>query len=496
VIGPNATHSFLSGGGSASLTPYRAVSVYDGLSSRFDDSPRTAEGCHIHKSLPVLGDRLIGPRGKAGTFEMRIYKTLPATHDEPATTAIDVFELSDTNIVLYDYSSPAITDDILYAVIEADLVVEKSSFYDFGLTVAGSARLWIDNELVLSNWESQTRGDSFFGSGTVEERTRICLEAGRTYHFKCVFGSAATAELNSAGAPVFGFGGVKIGCALAVDAATMINEAVELAESVDQVVLCVGIGPDWETEGSDRSEYGLPGQQAELITKVCEANPNTVVVIQSGTPVAGPWYGGNEGGFGIADVLLGNVNPSGKLSQSWLKKIEDCPAFTSYRSESGKCRYNDDIFVGYRGIEKRRIEVEWPFGYGLSYASFVMRDVDVVQHGQGLDSELVISLTVANTSSVAGSEVCQAYVAREGSSIVSRPSKELKGFTKIFVPSFEERLAVIKLPVKHSTSIWDEASGAWLMEAGLYTVLIGNSSASTNLRVGFSVPASAHWNGL
>jgi beta-glucosidase len=513
VIGPNATHSFLSGGGSASLTPYRAVSIYDGLASRLDNTPSTAEGCQIHKSLPVLGDRLIGPGGKVGTFEMRIHKTLPAAgfddddDESPPPTAIDVFELSDTNIVLYDYSNPKITDGILYAEIEARLVVDQSGLYDFGLTVAGSARLWIDSELVLSNWESQTRGDSFFGSGTIEERTRISLEAGRSYRFKCLFGSAATAELNSAGAPVFGFGGVRIGCALAADSAAMIDEAVQLATSVEQVVLCVGLGPDWETEGSDRTEYGLPGQQAELIAKVCKANPNTVVVIQSGTPVAGPWdaapailqawYGGNEGGFGVADVLLGTVNPSGKLSQSWPRQIEDCPAFTSYRAEGGKCRYNDDIFVGYRGLEKRKAGAGWAFGHGLSYASFALRNVDSVLHGQGLESELVVSFAVANTSSsVAGREVCQAYVAREGPSVVSRPVKELKAFTKVFVPPLEERGAVVKLSVKHATSVWDEAADAWLMEAGKYAVLIGNSSASTSLRVDFSVPVSAHWNGL
>jgi beta-glucosidase len=480
------------------------VTIYDALAAELDDVPSSAQGCQIHKALPVLGNRLRSTEGKVGSFEMRIFKTLPETDDK--TNAIDVFELSDTNIVLYDYANPTIEGGILYATIEAELVVEQSGCYDFGLTVAGTARLWIDDVAVLSNWESQSRGDSFFGSGSIEEKAQIMLEACRPYRFRTLFGSAATSGLNSSGAPVFGAGGVRIGFAMSVDSNATIDEAVEVAKSVDQVVLCVGLGSDWETEGSDRSYYDLPGEQATLIDKVCEANSNTVVVIQSGTPVGGPWdkadavvqawYGGNEGGAAVADVLLGNCNPSGKLSQSWPKQIEDCPAFLSYKSEAGKCRYSDDIYVGYRGIEMRKTEVEWPFGHGLSYTSFTIQDAEIVYQDEGLYSEMLVSAKVANTSSTAGSEVLQAYIARISPSEICRPKKELRGFTKVFVPPFEEKRAVINLQVKHAVSVWDEAADAWLMEAGLYEILIGNSSASISQRIQFSIATSLHWSGL
>jgi beta-glucosidase len=228
-------------------------------------------------------------------------------------------------------------------------------------------------------------------------------------------------------------------------------------------------------------------------------------VIQSGTPVSLPWdevpaalqvwYGGNEAGHGIVDVLLGKTSLSGKLPMSWPKHIEDTPSFLSFRSEAGRCRHAEGVFVGYRYYEKTRRAVQWPFGYGLSYAAFELEHLEVSFSGSGLEGQMQVSVDVRNTSGVDGSEVCQAYVRRVSESMVSKPLKELKGFAKVFVPAGEVRVAHVTIDVKYAASVWDEAADRWLMEEGDFELLVGTSSAVTSLSWPFRVESSVHWRG-
>lgn len=504
VIGPNAKKAFFCGGGSASLKPYRSITIFDALAAELDEPPTYAEGCRIHKMLPVLGDLIRSPTGREGYFAVHMYSTPPW---ESEVVPFDSFELNETNIMLYDYSHPAAKDNVLYATITADITFDKSDTYTFGLTVAGTARLFLEDRLIVNNFETQTRGDSFFGSGSIEETGSALIEGGRSYRLRVEFGSAATSKLNKLGAPVFGAGGVRIGCARCTDEAAGLRAAVSVAAAADQVVLCVGLGPEWESEGADRTVMELPGLQWELISEVSAVNPNVVVVIQSGTPVSGPWeqvpaiiqgwYGGNESGFGVAKILFGKCSPSGKLPLSWPKAIEDNPAFLSHRSEAGRCYYSEDIYVGYRSYEKTKREVQWPFGHGLSYASFMLRDLKLEVDGSGINGELRLSLWVTNTSeSMDGSEVCQAYVGRHTASIVSRPIKELKGFSKVFVPAGESKEVHMIIPIRYAVSIWDETNSSWLVESGGYKVLVGNSSAYTPLQLQFNMDSSYSWRGL
>ncbi|KAK4954140.1 beta-glucosidase [Elasticomyces elasticus] len=505
VIGPNVKKPFYCGGGSASLRPYRAVSIPEALNTAMPNSVHVVEACRIDNMLPVLGSRVRSPQSRQpGKF---LFSVFSSAASDKARVPVETFELEDTNIILYDYSNPEFPDNILFATAEGFFVVEHTDKYSFGLTVAGTARLYLDDELVVDNHEVQTRGDSFFGSGSVEEIGYKVLVAGRLYRLRAEFGSAATSNLNKAGAPVFGAGGLRIGCARCADESLDLDRAIELAKTVDQVVLCVGLGPEWESEGSDRSYFELPGLQSDLISRVCAVNTNVVVVIQAGTPVGGPWekvpaimqtwYGGNETGHACADVLLGTRSPGGKLPMSWPKRIEDNPAFLSFRAEAGRCYYSEDVHVGYRFYEKVQREVQWPFGHGLSYASFEMCKLGLEIIGSGLDSQLIVTTTVTNTSnSVDGAETCQAYVARSGSSTVTRPVKELKGFSKVFVPAGQSKSISLRIPLKYATSIWDETSNCWLMEAGRFRLLMGNSSATATLCADFDVPSSIKWLGL
>ena len=181
----------------------------------------------------------------------------------------------------------------------------------------------------------------------------------------------------------------------------------------------------------------LPGYIDRLITEVVAVNPNTVVVLQSGTPVTMPWvdrvpsivqawYGGNETGNAIADVLFGDVNPSGKLPLSFPVRNEDNPAFLSFRSELGKTVYTDDVFVGYRHYEKVGKKVNFPFGHGLSYTTFEYNKLSVSKSGDELESSVTVLVDVKNTGSRAGAEVIQVYIVPPPSRL-TRAVKELKG---------------------------------------------------------------------
>ncbi|WJG34377.1 beta-glucosidase [Fusarium oxysporum Fo47] len=276
-----------------------------------------------------------------------------------------------------------------------------------------------------------------------------------------------------------------------------LQDTVELAKSVDQVVLCVGTSGEWESEGQDRENMSLPPGSDDLISAVLQVNPNTVVLIQSGTPVSMPWvdqastiaqawFGGNEAGNGIADVLFGAMNPSGKLPITMARRVSDNPSALSFRSEGGRVLYSEDVHVGYRWYDTLDIEPLFPFGHGLSYTTFTLSDLCVEEHGESESKKLIVSVNVTNTGSRSGAAVVQVYVkpphptplTASALDTITRSSKELKGFAKInLVPGANGR-ARVELDVLRATSYWSEREDYWCSDAGDYTVLVGMSSRS------------------
>lgn len=246
----------------------------------------------------------------------------------------------------------------------------------------------------------------------------------------------------------------------------------------------------------------LPGHMNALITAVAAANPSTVVVMQSGTPVAMPWassikglihawYGGNETGNAIADILFGNVNPSAKLPLTFPVRLQDNPAFLNYRTERGRTLYGEDVYVGYRWYEMLELPALFPFGHGLSYTTFNLSDLHISKS----DQDLKVSLTVTNTGDLAGAEVVQVYVAQKDPSI-RRPLKELKGFTKVWLEKGESKTVEVPIEVKYAASFWDEVRKAWVMEKDEYLVLIGTTSEEMVLKGTFGVEKTSWWNGI
>lgn len=321
VIGPNANIATYCGGGSAGLRAYNTVTPLEGVKSLASDVV-FSQGAYGHQSLPLLGKALKTPNGKQRGFVLRIYNDPPpkdTASSADSRTPLEERVLDDANIWFVDYEN-ADLNPIWWAETEGTLVPERSGEWDFGLSVHGTGELFIDGKLVVSNVENQRLGSSFLGCGTVEETGTMHLEAGRSYRVLVRFGCSATSKVKASGTVDFGQGGVRFSGCPKLEPAIAIQEAVEVAKSVDQVVVCTGLSGEWESEGFDRTTMALPPGTDELVAAVLAANSNTAVVVQSGTPVSMPWidqagavlhawFGGNESGNGIADVLFGEVNP-------------------------------------------------------------------------------------------------------------------------------------------------------------------------------------------
>jgi beta-glucosidase len=261
----------------------------------------------------------------------------------------------------------------------------------------------------------------------------------------------------------------------------------------------------------------IPGLTYPLISALLAANPNTALVLQSGTPthlspflpdctsILQAWYGGNETGNAIADVLFGDVNPSGKLPLTFPMKMEDNPAYLNHRSENGRVLYGEGVFIGYRYYEKTGREVAFPFGHGLSYTTFEMSNLAVSDEtkkkgkksGDELEDEVVVNVDVQNTGKRAGMEVVQVYIVPPECHAVNRPVKELKGFSKVHLLPGEKKTVQVVLSKKYAASFWDERAEAWCMESGVYEIQVGPSSAEIQVKGrGFEVKGTRWWNGL
>jgi beta-glucosidase len=318
------------------------------------------------------------------------------------------------------------------------------------------------------------------------------------------FASALTNTLGSGGVVRFGGGGVRIGGARRIDPKDEIAFAVKAAKQADQVVVCAGLNSDWEGEGHDRANMQLPGHMDELIAAVAKANPNTVVVMQTGSPVEMPWiedvsavlqawYGGNETGNAIADALFGDINPSGKSSLSWPRNVEHNPAFLNYRSEAGRTLYGEDVYIGYRYYESVSRDVLFPFGHGLSYTTFALSNLNVSVSNNS--ATISVTTSVENTGAIPGAEVLQIYVSQTSPSIRRAP-KELQGFEKVFLQPKEKKNVTVTMPLKYVTGYWDEARAMWVCEKGRYVVQAGTSSQGVFLEGGFDVKETFWWKGL
>ncbi len=282
-------------------------------------------------------------------------------------------------------------------------------------------------------------------------------------------------------------------------------EALELAKTAEKVVLFIGLPDRMESEGGDRQHIRLPEAHDLLVRAVCALNPNTAVVLHNGSPVAMPWIdapkavleaylGGQAVGGAVVDILFGDVNPSGRLAESFPKKLEDNPSYLWYFGEGDTVTYNEGLFVGYRYYETKKLEPLFPFGFGLSYTDFEYSNLRLSRWEMSEDMTLGVSVDVKNVGEVKGKEVVQLYVAPVRGKVI-RPAKELRDFAKIELEPGETKTVHFELS-KRAFAYWSVEKKDWAVENGRYEIQIGRDSHNVALSHGIAIKPENelhHW---
>jgi len=471
VFGPNAAELTVGGGGSSAIQPPYRVSPLDALRNKVGDRAAIhyAKGCDNYVQPPgLLGAEFVTPsHGEGRGFWAEYF----AGTDFSGSVIQQRVE-SEINCALSGYHLP---DDLVGKPScvrwTGTLRVAESGAYLAQFLHTGACRLYLDGRLALESEHSQAPESPRFGSGSAQ----IELVKDHTYQVQVEFINPAS---ESTYATWLHFG-------LAPDACFQdrLAEAAAIARQSDLAIVCVGMPERFEREGADRPDMDLPRSQNAFVKAIAAASPNTVVVLNCGAPVAMPWLGdvaavvqmyypGLEGGNAVASILLGDVNPSGKLSVTYPRRLEDAPALIDIPG-TRDVYYSEGIFVGYRHYDKRDVEVLFPFGHGLSYTTFEYRDPKVPETAR-TGEPASVSVAVKNAGPVAGKEVVQLYV-RDREASVPRPLKELKAFAKVSLAPGEERRVELALD-RRAFAFYDPCQKQWVTEPGAFAILIGSSS--------------------
>jgi len=497
VIGPNANRAIAGGGGSASLNPYYNTLPLDSIKSVPGREVTFAMGCHTFKWLPLAGKYCTTASGEPGV-------SLEFFAGDKFEGPVQVYETRpDTNLFLWD-SVPKEVANAPWSVHAKTMITPTTSgLHTFSFSCVGPGRLLVDGKVMVDLWDWTEQGEAMFDN-SVDVLFDMQLEAGKPVEL--------VAETTNEVRPLkkilktgftHGYGGCRIGYK-EQDIVDYLQEAVDAAKAADVAVVIVGLDAEWESEGYDRKTMDLPvdGSQDRLIEAVLKANPNTIVVNQSGSPVTMPWadrvpvilqawYQGQEAGNALADILFGFKNPSGKLPVSNLlylplievnnfpqttfpKRLEDNPTYHNWPGENLKVVYGEGLYIGYRHYERLGIEPLFAFGHGLSYTSFAYGKPVASSTTLPEAGKITITVPITNTGDVEGAEIVQAYIHDEKSRL-PRPEKELQAFDKIFLKPGETKMATLTLD-KYSVGYYDTDISSWIAEEGIFQVLIGASS--------------------
>ncbi|KAI0461614.1 hypothetical protein LJB42_000913 [Komagataella kurtzmanii] len=280
VIGNNAKQAAYCGGGSASVLSYHTTTPFDSIKSRLEDSntPAYTIGDDAYKNLPPLGPQMTDSDGKPG-FDAKFFVGSPTSKDRKL---IDHFQLTNSQVFLVDYYNEQIPENKeFYVDVEGQFIPEEDGTYNFGLTVFGTGRLFVDDKLVADSSQNQTPGDSFFGLAAQEVIGSIHLVKGKAYKIKVLYGSSVTRTYEIAASVAFEGGAFTFGAAKQRNEDEEIARAVEIAKANDKVVLCMGLNQDFESEGFNRPDIKIPGATNKMVSAVLKANPNTVIVNQT-----------------------------------------------------------------------------------------------------------------------------------------------------------------------------------------------------------------------
>jgi beta-glucosidase len=493
LLGPNADAAQIMGGGSSEVRPHRLSSPLDELLDALGPDVEVVHerGCEVEP-----GDRPVGEPGLAGDgFEVEVF---PGADLEG--TPVGTLHLDELRYLTFDAPDGIPAQAPWSMRITGTVTAHEAGNHRLALRQHGAARVWFDDEVVLDGVADppSTAGSGLLGLLGQELVTWVELDAGRPVE--------VVVELRATAPPA---GAVQVAFT-PPPYPDLLARAEHAAAAADVAVVVVGSSTDWESEMRDRATFALPGDQDLLVRRVAQANPRTVVVVNSGTAVdlswsdevaavLQCWFGGEEMAAALCAVLTGAVEPGGRLPMSVPEHVEHSPSHDTFPGENGVARYGEGLFVGYRGHDHRRVPPRFPFGHGMGYTSFVIGAPAeaTVEHRVGGTTTLVVP--VENRGPRRGAEVVQCYVAPRAPRL-ARPPKELKAFAKVELEPGEAVTVALELDDR-SFAYWDpgqadwpevstKAAGSpvvgaapserrapgWQVDAGAYDVWIGRSS--------------------
>ncbi|GLV54571.1 beta-glucosidase [Dictyobacter sp. S3.2.2.5] len=492
IIGPNARTARMMGGGSAFVNAHYSIAPYDAIVARVGDQLTIEDETDFpsHNLLPLFNKELFSPTNnqQAPGFDIEYFQAPDFTNQIDETAHI-----TSSEITWFGSVAANIDPHHFSARLSGHIRPQKTGSYAFGLASAGLSKLYIDGHELINNWDQQVPGQTYFGMGSTEATASIELTAGQEYTLTVEYAK------DDEKVPI---AAVRIGV-LPPTSTTALDRAVELATRSDVALVFAGLNGEWESEGFDRPNMDLMPEQVELIERVAAVNKNTVVVLNTGSPITMPWldrvagvlqcwYPGQECGNAIADVLFGEVNPSGKLPQTFPQRLEDNPAYINYPGENGRVYYGEGLFVGYRYYDKKKVAPLFPFGFGLSYTTFSYSpDIELstqkVQPGETLRA----TIQITNTGQRAGKEAVQLYV-RDVKSTLHRPEKELKAFAKVQLEPGESKPVTFELD-QSALAYYDDLARQWIAEAGEFELLIGSSARDIQAHTTFSLTETSRF---
>ena len=358
---------------------------------------------------------------------------------------------------------------------------DVSGPWQVGVSSVADAALFIDGSAIVDNY-ALSAGGSFFGIGKAEQVGTADLKAGRAYELEVRLRRPPSQNALS---------GLHIG-AFPPMLTDPVREAIDLASNSDLAIVIVGTNDDWETEGYDRDSMGLPGRQDELISGIAAASPRTVVIVNAGSPVSMPWFGevdavlytwfpGQEMGDALVDVLLGDVEPQGRLPMSFPVSLEDTPAFEHHPGRNGVANYLEGRLIGYRWYDTVGRPPLFPFGFGLGYADV---RIDAARlHGESSQPDSV-EVDLSNNSARDGVQVVQVYSdrTRRTERRGDDPQQQLVGFAKAIVPAGATTTVTVPIDPR-AMHTWSGEDHDWVLADGHFELRVGTSSRDVAVRL-------------
>jgi beta-glucosidase len=476
IIGPNAK-KYRYGGGSSAVIPYYTVTPFDALKNKIGDNIilNYALGDELDKKVvaPIPAQYFFVDELKTQAGLKAEYFNNIELKGEPIVSRID--QKIDFN---FNDSSPIvgkIEKDMFGIRWTGYLISPVPKKYKIATYADDGVRLYIDDKLQFENWDFH---------GTEKDSVEIFLDQNKPHKIVLEYFDG-----QMSGNIKLSWDHESAGSGAEMNSNNLIAEAVQAAKKSDVAILFLGSSQELESEATDyKDDLKLPNKQEELLKAVAKVNPNVIVVLNGGIPLrisdvvgnikglVNALYIGQEGGNALAELILGEYNPSAKLPFSYIKKSEDSYAWAGFDKKNYIMTYKEGIYVGYRNYEKNNNEVLYPFGFGLSYTSFEYSKLEV-KNLDGNNFECTFKLK--NTGKYDGSEIVQLYVSDSECS-VDRPLKELKNFTKVYLKQGEETTIKMTLNQK-SFEFYNPTLKKWTSEPGEMGIMIGASSADIKL---------------